>query len=717
MPRNQDKLEPDEQKTSSGSDSLFSSWKKLKPNRMLRHKSGYPKGSSKFGQKENSSENGQHQNKEQPISPDSPIHSFDEHVDRSSLISIVGQELNYDLLREWFHSSSFNSSDGLDDYDQDFNAFQPLKDILTADMRHHMERHQKDRQKANSGHIESETEREGSVRTPDKNDFTAIPPDAENRQNQASTLKLASRGRVLIIGPEANVIECGRKLDERLNGILLVNSDEYADCRHIAVSGNKTLPLVRGKIHRLGGFMGEFDATVKMNEEVRSVTSLTDLEGAGVDLVLDLDSPPHMSCERPPLGYFTPGSDPESLNRMMNELPDMVGEFEKPVFIFQTPGLCAHHRSGFTGCTRCIDCCPSDAVRSKDDGVEINHFLCQGCGICAAVCPTGALVNKDMQTGELLNVLRKKLQSFQPADPANASIVFHEPETSSRLLMQIGSQWPGPVIGQSVRDIGCVGMDIWLAVLASGADRVILVSTPQTTQGMRQAIKKQIGYASTMLQGMGYSSGRIILADGEGPESATDSGSDKTEHRESNFSGRAAAVIPVQDRRGTMRFAVGLLYDQSPRLRSEVPLPKGAPFGTIRIAKDACTFCMACAQVCPASAIEGGTDQPQISFIEARCIQCGLCRKVCPEKAVALFPRMVYERKLSESKNTLNTEDAFNCISCGKPFAPARLIERMMTRLNGHWMYRNQIELQRLKMCRNCRLQDLFDRQTSEEMP
>jgi len=648
---------------------------------------------------------------------DSGLSPFDEHSGHSLMMPTADDDSDSDALRRWFHSSSFNSSDGLDDYDQDFNAFQPLKDILTADMRHHMKRHRKDRQKENSEQIESEIENKGSVRAPDKSDFTAILPDAENIQNQNSTLKLASSGRVLIIGSEANVIECGRKLNERLNGILLINSDEYADCRHIEVSGNKTMPLIRGKIHRLGGFMGEFDATVKMNGEVRSVTSLTDLDGAGVDLVLDLDSPPHMSCERPPIGYFVPGSDPESRNRMMNELPDMVGEFEKPVFIFQTPGLCAHHRSGFTGCTRCIDCCPSHAVRSKDDGVEINHFLCQGCGTCATVCPTGALVDKDMQTGELLNVLRGKLQSFQPADSVNASVVFHESETSSRLLMQINSQWPGPVIGQSVRDIGCVGMDIWLAVLASGAGRVILVSTPQTTQGMLQAIKKQIGYASSMLQGMGYPSGCIILTDGEGPESATGSGSDKTEHRESNFSGRAAAVIPVQDRRETMRFAVGHLYDQSPRLRSEVPLPKGAPFGGIRVDRDACTFCMACAQVCPTSAIGGGIDHPQINFTESRCIQCGLCGKVCPEKAVELIPRMVYERKLSESKNTLNTEGAFNCISCGKPFAPARLIERMAARLTGHWMYKNQTELRRLKMCGNCRLQDLFDRQPSKEIP
>jgi ferredoxin len=636
---------------------------------------------------------------------------------RSSSKPAAGNELDPKALRKWFHSSVFNSSDGLDDYDQDFNTFQPLKDILTADMRHHMERHRKDRQKTNSEQTDSEIDPKGSVRTPDQKDLTAMLPDAENVQQQASTLKLASRGRVLIIGPEAKVIECGLRLDDRLEDVLLVDSDEYADCRYIQVSGNRTMPMVRGKIRRIEGFLGEFYPTVMMNGVECSVTSLTNMNGESVDLVLDLDSPPHMSCERPPLGYFAPGNDPEALDQMLTELPDMVGEFEKPVFISQVPDLCAHHLSGFTGCTRCIDCCPSGAVRSKDHGVEIDHFMCQGCGLCAAVCPTGALKNKDIQIGELLNVVRQQLQSFEPADSVNASVVFHEPETSPRLLMQISSQWPGPVIRQSVRDIGAVGMDIWLVLLALGADRIILVSTPQTTQGMRQTIMKQAGYASTILHGMGYPSNRVILTDGAFRATKTEFEFDKSEHPESSRSGRAAAAVPVQDKREMMRFAVGHLYDQSPRSRSEVPLPEDAPFGAIRVDRDACTFCMACAQACPVSAIEGGTDQPQINFIEARCIQCGLCRRVCPEMAVALFPRMVYERKLSESKNILNMEDAFNCISCGKPFAPARLIERMAARLTGHWMYKNLTELRRLKMCRNCRLQDLFDRQPSEDIP
>jgi Protein of unknown function (DUF3306) len=43
-------------------------------------------------------------------------------------------------LRKLFHSAKFNVLDGLDDYSDDFTNFAPLGDIVTADMRHHLER-------------------------------------------------------------------------------------------------------------------------------------------------------------------------------------------------------------------------------------------------------------------------------------------------------------------------------------------------------------------------------------------------------------------------------------------------------------------------------------------------------------------------------------------------------------------------------------------------
>jgi len=52
----------------------------------------------------------------------------------------VDAELRKRALRKLFHSPKFNVFDGLDTYRDDFTSFPALGSIVTADMRHHVER-------------------------------------------------------------------------------------------------------------------------------------------------------------------------------------------------------------------------------------------------------------------------------------------------------------------------------------------------------------------------------------------------------------------------------------------------------------------------------------------------------------------------------------------------------------------------------------------------
>ena len=82
-------------------------------------------------------------------SPDTPppvvelpdLEQLDQDSDYSAFLTPgVDAALRKRALRKLFSSPKFNVFDGLDTYRDDFTSFPPLGDVVTADMRHHLER-------------------------------------------------------------------------------------------------------------------------------------------------------------------------------------------------------------------------------------------------------------------------------------------------------------------------------------------------------------------------------------------------------------------------------------------------------------------------------------------------------------------------------------------------------------------------------------------------
>jgi len=74
-----------------------------------------------------------------PELPD--LDSLGEDSDYSAFMTPgVDPSLRRQALRKLFSSPKFNICDGLDDYCEDFTQWAPLGDVITADMRHHIER-------------------------------------------------------------------------------------------------------------------------------------------------------------------------------------------------------------------------------------------------------------------------------------------------------------------------------------------------------------------------------------------------------------------------------------------------------------------------------------------------------------------------------------------------------------------------------------------------
>ena len=71
------------------------------------------------------------------------LDTLDEHSELGVFFAEgVSESLRRIALRKIFHLEKYNICDGLDDYAEDYTRFQPLGDIMTADLRLRVEREQ-----------------------------------------------------------------------------------------------------------------------------------------------------------------------------------------------------------------------------------------------------------------------------------------------------------------------------------------------------------------------------------------------------------------------------------------------------------------------------------------------------------------------------------------------------------------------------------------------
>lgn len=518
-------------------------------------------------------------------------------------------------------------------------------------------------------------------------------PDVE----PTSMVSYLSHGRVLIIGDEAAVLAAAGRLDKELVPTLFLPADMTP-----ATSTVDGLTVVRGGQPGLGGSLGNFRISLAEDGDEDESPAVTMLTQARFDLVLDLSEPALLHHEVPPPGYYAPGTDPEALERAIDELPGMRGEFEKPKFFNYDPDICAHGRRGIRGCTRCLEVCPAWAITSIGERVSIDPNLCQGFGSCASVCPTGAITYAFPSTGDLLGYLHTVLARYREVGGNDPLLVFFDSSSSDAMVDELAAALPENALPIELEEIGSLGMDAWLACLAYGACRVLVLAGAGTPASIVDMLQREVGITAAILEGMGYPGDVVQLLDAGDITALTEA----TQSVPAMGLDRPARFAPPPEKRVLLRTTINYLLEHARAPRKVAALPAGAPFGQVRVDKAACTLCMSCAAVCPTSALREGQGLPQLKFVERSCIQCGMCEKACPEDAVSLEARFLYDDKERGKLRLLHEEQPACCISCGKPFATRSMLRVMAKKLEDHWMFQGDAERRRLEMCEDCRVKD-----------
>ena len=463
--------------------------------------------------------------------------------------------------------------------------------------------------------------------------------------------------------------------------------------------------VVRGGRPLVRGALGDFAVTLVAGGRTQPLGTMLAPPVDRFDLVVDLGTPPLLRQAMLPLGYYAPGPDEDARAALLEALPQMRGEFEKPKYFNYNPEICAHGRSGKRGCTRCIDVCPAEAIVSIGEKVQVNPYLCQGGGACATACPSGAMTYAYPTAGDLLSALRRLLRDYREAGGASPSLLFHDSSSAATLEQDLGAHMPERILPVAIEEIGSVGMDVWLACLAYGAGTVVLLTCDRTPTQVIEALQEQVTTAQAILGGMGYEASRLRIVNGDQPALARQALA-AVPAAESHPAATFAA--PLADKRGTLRLALQHLQSSAPAPRRVTALPAGAPFGEVRVNVAACTLCMSCVSSCPTHALLDGRGLPQLNFREWNCVQCGLCERTCPENAVTLSPRFLHDQQARERPRVLHEEQPVCCVSCGKPFATRSMLDKLSRKLEGHWMFQNEEARRRLQMCEDCRVRDLF---------
>jgi ferredoxin len=524
------------------------------------------------------------------------------------------------------------------------------------------------------------------------------------RPTGVTTLK--SDGVCLVYGRGQAALDVAAELSERLSVTVLLSDPEAA-----LPPGIVAVPIYKGRIRTATGHLGAFEIEVDgyapmLPSSKGALEFVMPRNGARstCDIIFDMSggTPLFADAQRRD-GYLRiDPSHPAAVARAMFRVTDLIGEFEKPLYVGYDAGICAHARSQKVGCTNCLDNCPTGAITPDGDHVAIDVAICGGCGNCSAVCPTGAVSYAYPQRGDLVARLGVLLKTYRSAGGTRPIVLFHDEKHGSPLIAamaRLGKGLPANVLPLSLFSVLQLGHEAVASALAFGAEHIVVLAPPEHPAELA-ALESQTALTAAFLDGLGYRGPRLHILGERDPDAV-----EALLYGLPTLSTAAPeAFTAIGSKRDIARTALAKLKAAAPAPAEIIQLPPRSPYGRIHVDVAGCTLCLACVGACPVAALSDNPERPQLSFTEAACVQCGICVATCPEKVISLEPRYNFS-PAAMTPEVIKGEEPFHCVSCGKPFGTKSTMERVLSRLKGkHAMFQTEAQLRLIQMCDTCRI-------------
>lgn len=327
---------------------------------------------------------------------------------------------------------------------------------------------------------------------------------------------------------------------------------------------------------------------------------------------------------------------------------------------------CSRARSPLSKCSHCLDICPENALSFGPEGIEIAD-TCLECGLCAGVCPTGALGIQEPTELALL----EKIQFLNAQGVTIAIGCRRQPELNPK--------------GLSVPCLGSLSRE-FLLVLEQASDPVYLVLDEEKcaqckVTGGGEHCLKQLAEVGRVIETLGLKGGAIRLVPEappiKVPKKKEDTDPSRRAFFRSIFSGAKqvpkAMVLSILDdgmkeEETGIKAVSGVEVNRQRLLRRGLEQVKESTeeLDLVQrpVLQSTCHFCRACTILCPLGALKC-TDDYRLTLDTGKCTGCGLCTEICLHQSLALSTGKIADVYQAEPE-LLAQGVKGRCRSCGQ---------------------------------------------------
>lgn len=380
------------------------------------------------------------------------------------------------------------------------------------------------------------------------------------------------------------------------------------------------------------------------------------------------------------------------------ELPRLfasIGEYLVDEVVYCNNSICQYLAAHNTGCTKCAETCPEQAISLTENGIQINQQSCTECGSCIATCPTGAMQYLRFSDQQFLDYWAQLDVSGTKTIVIGDEAQLHSfwwRNRSKRYSSTFFLEYPNPS--------ALTAMHL-LSLYGAGARRIILLSSDQ--DDISRAFMEQAKQSNQIVASFSGEEAFIQITQ---PDKLPSILTQTIEIQ----SIRQKVIKDQGNRRSTLAALLTTLLEEQLPSQAVLAGETFNTFGTILCDEDRCTQCLACLSSCHIEALQANEEQFTLLSNPSHCVQCGSCIAICPENALSSRNGLELSDDFFQSRELSRAEPA-RCEKCGKIFGTRKSLDRVRLLLMEKSPQHFDPKL--LAYCDTCRVVRIFEGQQS----